>query len=272
MKRAMDTILKQGRLVFAVAIVAFGVQHLICARFGQAHVPVIPWVPGNPVLAYITGLALIATGVSITANFKPRLAATLLGVFFLVCAILLQAPMVVSHPLDIGIRTLAFETLATCASALMLAATLPEEGFGAGAWQGVINGLIKSGRYLFAISSVIFGIDHFFVLGLIVSLVPTWLPGSGMFWAVLTGAGFIAAGLSIATNWMGRLGAAWLGIMFLLWFLILHAPRVVTFPRSHNPNEWSSAFIALGMCGGSWICAWALSAKAPVKFSAAQSD
>jgi hypothetical protein len=29
--------------------------------------------------------------------------------------------------------------------------------------------------------------------------------------------------------------------------------------HSHNPNapnECSSAFIALGMCGGSWICAW----------------
>jgi len=52
-------------------------------------------------------------------------------------------------------------------------------------------------------------------------------------------------------------GLAWgsflLGTMFLLWFLLLRAPRVVMAFRSHDPdapNEWSRAFIALAMCGG----------------------
>ena len=39
----MDKILKQGRLLFAVAL-PFGVENLICARFG---LPVrgVPWFP-----------------------------------------------------------------------------------------------------------------------------------------------------------------------------------------------------------------------------------
>jgi hypothetical protein len=49
-----------------------------------------------------------------------------------------------------------------------------------------------------------------------------------------------------------------LGAMFLIWFLILHSPRTIQAFCSHNPNapiEWSSAFIALRMYSGSWICA-----------------
>jgi hypothetical protein len=49
--------------------------------------------------------------------------------------------------------------------------------------------------------------------------------------------------------------------MFLLWFLLLHLPRVVSYPRSHDPDEWSSAFIALAVCGVSWILAASLSEK-----------
>ncbi len=49
------------------------------------------------------------------------------------------------------------------------------------------------------------------------------------------------------------------GTMFLLWFLLLHSPRVVSASLSYNPNspnEWSTPFIALGMCGAAWISAW----------------
>jgi uncharacterized membrane protein len=251
-----DEIVKQGRLLFAVAITAFGAEHLICARFGQAVVPVIPWIPANPILAYLTGFALVSAGLSIAINRRARLAAILLGILFLLCVLVLQISRVAVSPLDVGVRTRAFETLAMCGAALTLAGTLRLERRYSPRWESAANELIKLGPLLFGTSSVVFGIDHFLVLGLIASLVPTWLPGGGLFWAYFTGAAFIAAGVSIATNWMARWAAALLGTMFLLWFLLLHAPRVVTLPRSHDPNEWSSAFIALGMCGGSWISGW----------------
>jgi hypothetical protein len=76
-----------------------------------------------------------------------------------------------------------------------------------------------------------------------------------LFCAYFTGAAFVAAGLSMAAKQMDRLAATLLGTMFLLWFLLVHTPRVMSAPRSHDPNEWSSAFIALGMCGASWIIA-----------------
>lgn len=68
-------------LLFAIAIVAFGVEHIVCVRFrafnntiysGHEVVSVIPWVPGYQWLGYLTGLVLIATGRCIVANVKAR--------------------------------------------------------------------------------------------------------------------------------------------------------------------------------------------------------
>jgi uncharacterized membrane protein YphA (DoxX/SURF4 family) len=112
--------------------------------------------------------------------------------------------------------------------------------------------LATIGRVLFGITAVVFGVDHFLALDLIASLVPAWMPAHVLI-ASLTGTAMIAAGVSILTRWMDGPAAFGLGVMFLLFVLTLHAPRVLSAPR--NPNEWSSALIALGMCGGSWICA-----------------
>ena len=161
----METILRQGRLLFAIAITAFGAEHLIWARFGQAVVPVIPWVPGNPSLAYFTGIVLLAAGLSIAADWRSQVTALLLGILFLLCVLLLQTTRVAVNPLHVGVRTRAFETLAMCGSALTLAGTLPVERGPLQRWSHALDGLIRSGRFLFAASSVVFGIDHFIVLG-----------------------------------------------------------------------------------------------------------
>jgi uncharacterized membrane protein YphA (DoxX/SURF4 family) len=264
----MDRVVAPGRLLFAVAIAAFGAEHLIRAQLGvdgvHAGIPVIPWIPANPILAYLTGVALLAAGVSLAAGVKPRLAAAFTGAFFYACVVLLQVSRLAADPSNGGVRTRAFETLAIGAAAWTLAGTLPGQVGTHSRWDGAFEALVKSGRYLFAVSLIVFGADHFLALTLVAGLVPPWIPGH-MFWAVFTGASFIVAGVAIATGWMGRWGGTLIGTMFLLWFVLLHAPRVLGLSgvagASHNPNEWSSAFIALAMAGGSWITARALAAE-----------
>jgi uncharacterized membrane protein len=254
----MNRIVKQGRLLFAITIVAFGIENMVVARSTDPFLPVIPWVPSYAWLGYLTGVALVAAGVCIAARFRERLAAILLGFLFLLCDLVLQLPRVIAAPLDVGVRTTAFETLTMCSAAWIVAASLPADGILPERWERALQGLLKSGRYLFAICSIVFGIDHYFVFSLIVSLIPHWIPGGGWFWAHVTAIALVAAGLSIALGWMDRMAATMLGLMFLLWFLLLHGPRVVSYPRSHNPDEWSSALIALGVCAGSWILAASL--------------
>jgi uncharacterized membrane protein len=251
----MEKIITRGQLLFGIAIVAFGVENLICAHL-RLTVRGVSWFPGNPVLGYLTGIALLAAGLSIAANIRARLTAILLGILFLLYVLLIELPLVVAKPMGLSVRTVFFEALALGSSALTLAGTLPTGG-SSRRWDSVLDKLIRSGPYLFGVSSVVFGIDHFLVLTFIASLVPAWLPGH-LFWAYLTGTAFVAAGISIVTRWMDQWAAFLLGTMFALWFLILHLPRSVSATLSHNPNvqnEWSSAFIALGMCGGCWIVA-----------------
>lgn len=271
----MDAIIKEGRYVFAVAITALGVEHLICAWLrlfenkvfaGQMVDSVIPWVPAHAWLAYLMGLFMIASGVAILANIWARTAALALGVVFLIC--------VLAHVNSIYVaRTVSFEMLALGSSALMLAGTLTMHHDQVHRWSSAISTLTGSARYLFAASSIVFGIDHFLFLSFVASLIPWWIPWR-LFWAAFTGAGFVATGVALivagashATRPLARLASFLLGTMFALWFIVLHAPRTLGIeavpgkiaPR--DPNEWSSAFIALAMCGGSWICAQALTAR-----------
>jgi hypothetical protein len=105
---------------------------------------------------------------------------------------------------------------------------------------------------------IIFGIDHFLALIFIANLLPAWIPGH-VFWVAFFGVAFIAAGLGIALNVLSRSAAAGLGLMFGIWVITLHLPRVLGLygiPNApHNPNEWSSLFIAAALWGGFWALA-----------------
>lgn len=250
----MDKVLAQGRPIFAAAIMALGIEHLVCAQVTGRSLPVIPWVPAYPALGYLVGAGLIAAGICIVANIQARRAAALLGVFFLVSSVVLQVPQAVAKPFDIGIRTGVLEPLALAGAAFTLARTVEPDRIYLQPWAGMLDKLLSTGRYLFAFSCIVFGIDHFPILRFIASLIPPWFPG-GMFWAAFTGAALVTAGIGMAVRKMDRWGGGLLGLMFLIWFLFLHLPRVMTYPRSHNPDEWSSAFIALAMCGACWIVA-----------------
>ena len=69
---AMDLIVKQGRYLFAISIAVFGIENLVCAHSSDPFLPVIPWVPSYWLLAYLTGIALIAASVCIAANIRAR--------------------------------------------------------------------------------------------------------------------------------------------------------------------------------------------------------
>jgi uncharacterized membrane protein len=242
----MNLSLWPGKYIFAAAIAALGVQHFVVADNGPRFLPVLPWIPAMPALAYLTGTFLIGTATCIAANFRPRLAAIALGSFLLASEWLLQIDRLLPD------RTVAFEILALASGALMLARILPPDTRYFLKRPGLVDKILQAGRYLFAISCVVFGVDHFIYLKFVAGLVPAWIPGP-LFWTAFTGAFMIVAGIAIAAKRFDQLTANFLGLMFLLWFLLLHVPRLFVPANSHNPNEWSSAAIALAMCGACWI-------------------
>src|SRR5438445_6203650 len=108
------------------------------------------------------------------------------------------------------------------------------------------------GRIFVAISLVVFGVQHFIYGGFVATLVPAFMPGR-LFWAYFVGVAFFAAAAGILYKLMARPAATMLGVMFFLFVVLLHIPRIVG--NAGNGNEWTSGFVALAMCGGAWILA-----------------
>jgi uncharacterized membrane protein len=108
------------------------------------------------------------------------------------------------------------------------------------------------GRVFVAISLIVFGVQHFIYGGFVATLVPAFMPGR-LFWAYFVGVAFVAAAVGIFTKMLARPAATMLGVMFFLFVLLLHIPRIIG--KSSDGNEWTSGFVALAMCGGAWILA-----------------
>jgi uncharacterized membrane protein len=108
------------------------------------------------------------------------------------------------------------------------------------------------GRIFVAISLVVFGVQHFIYGGFVATLVPAFMPGR-LFWAYFVGVAFVAAAIGILTKMLARPAATMLGVMFFLFVVLLHIPRIVG--NSSDGNEWTSGFVALAACGGAWILA-----------------
>lgn len=61
--------------------------------------------------------------------------------------------------------------------------------------------------------------------------------------------------IALLLSWFDTLAATLLGVVFLVWFAALHLPHIINPGHPYQVNEWSSMFIALALCGASWIIA-----------------
>lgn len=258
----MKSLTRTGRVIFGIGMAALGILNFIYAEPVAGLEPLPAWVPGRMFWVYLTGLVLMVAGACIVVNKVARLAAIMLGIMLLLWVLLLQAPNLAVRPDNGNVWTTAFETLALCGVAWVLAGSLTTGQNPRRRWAGIVSLLAASGRICFGISMLVFGSLHFIYARFVATLVPVWMPGR-LFWAYFTGAAFVAAGLSIATRMQARLAATLLGVMFGAWVIILHAPRVAANPVKRD--EWTSLLIATAMCGGAWLLAGSLAGEGSAK-------
>jgi uncharacterized membrane protein YphA (DoxX/SURF4 family) len=229
-----------ARILYGLAILGFATQYLIYATRHQGPIPGPPWTPGNVVFAYLLTLFLFVTGASLVANKMPRVSAGLLAVLFLVRFAFMHLPKVLSHLHDPGPWTSGFEILALAGGALVLASD-QKPGF-----------LTTVGSICVAALLVVVGVQHFMYAKFVSTLVPAWMP-SRLFLAYLVGVGFFATAASLLTRVLTRFAAVLQGIVFAIFVVTLHIPRVVATP--HGGNEWTSLFVAVAMTATSFALA-----------------
>jgi uncharacterized membrane protein len=242
-----------GRLLFSLAIIGIGVETLTCSyvsshSLGPQHtvVPVIPWLPAIPSLAYLVGAILVLCGAGLLFQRTLVVSSIALGALMLLCGLAFDVPRR-PNLMSAEWRTNVLEPIA----------------IGSLAWlgpglDGIPRWLHRASRYLLAFALIVFGIAHFQVLTFIASLVPGWIPWH-RFWTVFFGVAFISAGVSFATGFLLRWAALGVGLMFALFTVTIHLPPVVNFFRAlgatQDPDKWSDVFIVLALWGGSWALA-----------------
>jgi len=253
-QRAIRLTLGQGLKLFSLAIVALGIETILCAWINGDSpggpylvIHVLPWLPALPWLAYPFGLIFLFSGAGLLFPRVAKPSGIVLAGLLSCCALIIELP---KYAIDLGnlsLRTTVLEPLSLASIALLLPRTRP-----------LPNWLLGLARFLLCLALFVFGIDHFLGIAFIPRLIPVWIP-LRTFWVVFTGIVFVAAGLSIFLKALQFWGMVALGSMFAVWVLVLHLPNCLGLNgipgAPQNPNQWQSLFVAIALWGGSWALA-----------------
>jgi uncharacterized membrane protein len=231
-----------GRLFFAIGLVAFGIQQFVFGDFVPGRAPAWPeGTPGRLAWAWGTGVIFILAGVAIGTGKAARPAAIAAGALIFAWALLRHIPLVAADTFIGGAWTAAGKAIVMIGGLTAAAATF------------VVSErrklLLLAGRVSLGAFMILCGFQHFRWETFVVTLVPTWVPGGGVFWTYTSGVLLIAGGLGLLLPWTARLAAGGSGLMIFLWVLMLHLPRALNAAPDNTRNEWTAVVEAFAFSG-----------------------
>lgn len=241
----MKNTLTTGRLLYAIAIVSLGVKMLLVGGLPTDLIRKPEALPDRAVLGYVVGSLWVVIGGCIALKTRVYVATLALAGLLLLFAVSSHLPNLLTNPANPAPWTPFFEFIALAGGALVLAGWFSPGGSDLFR-DDPGRALSQWGRYLFAGSLLVFSGLHFVFAPFIATLIPTWIPGQ-LLWAYFVGVAFVSTAVSLLLNRYVSVSNTWLGSMFLLWVIILHAPRAMAKP--HIEPEWTSLLIALAMSG-----------------------
>jgi uncharacterized membrane protein len=231
-----------GRLFFAMALAAFGVQQFLFGDFIPGRAPAFPdGIPGKLAWAYISGAILILCAFAIAGELKGRIAAIAVAVMICGWALVRHIPLVAAAPNGVTI-TFAGKALALFGGALAVAASF-------GGKTKSDAAMLWAGRVCLGAFLIIGGVEHFIYPQFVSTLVPSWIPGA-LFWTYFAAIALIAGGIGMLVPRTARLAAFLSGLMIFLWVILLHIPRAIrAVDEASSRNEWTAVFEALASPG-----------------------
>jgi uncharacterized membrane protein len=227
-------------LLFAIGMIGLGVLALIYGDFALVWQPVAPWIPGRTALAYGSGLLMFVCGAGLIFRATAAWSVRILFPYLIVWA-LLKVPALVVAPQIEGVWLGFGELAVLLAGGWILFARLAALREGSPFAFATGESGIRIAKYLFAIWVIPIGLSHFFYVKETIDLIPAWIPFR-TFWAYLTGAGHIAAGLGVLFSMIPRIAALSEAAMLSIITLLVWVPRIVSAPRARMP--WTAFFIS----------------------------
>jgi len=238
-----------GGIILGLGAIGLGLAGLLSADFAGNWQPVPNWFPARAALAYLSGASLLVAGGALVTQRHPRGAAVFLCAFLCSWVLFLQMPHVFAGKEAAWLAPA--ETLAVSAGAWTF--------FWLGAPESTSRtSAVHAACAFFGVMLLVFGLAHFLYIGFTAAMIPAWIPWR-VPWAWITGAGHIAAGLSIITGIQARLGATMLALMMSCFVVFVHIPRIIA--SVDNVAEWRLGSTALLLTGAAWITASALASR-----------
>jgi len=237
-----DIYLKTGGIFFGIAILGIGIMQLVFHDFPAGLLPVIQSLPGRNLWVDISGITMAGAGLLILSQKYTGYGALLAGLIFLVFLLLLHIPKLIMHPEISSEWTFGFEVFMLFSGALTLAGLVSPLAN----YKNIPAKLIVSGKYIFAVSLMVFAVLHYLFVSEVLTFIPGWIPWP-LFWAYFVTCAFFAASVSLFIQIQVRLSQTLVGLMFFLWVCMLHLPVVIA--NRHDEPNWTNLFVPLAMSG-----------------------
>jgi len=229
-----------GSMFLGIAVMLYGIACLLQGNFHDFWQPVPENLPLRHQLAYLAAGLLVVSGSGLLVPRTARPAAILvLSIFgFYDACYLLQ---LIGPPLNLrALMGLAEQTSVVVGACVIL---LQLRGGGAAG--------ATAARVTFGVCALFFGLAHFLGAEQTAQMVPEWMPGGQLFWALATGVGHAAVGLGLVANRLAvpatRLGA----LMYLCFVLFAWLPGAFAHPTQWL--RWEGAAISLCMAAALWL-------------------
>jgi uncharacterized membrane protein YphA (DoxX/SURF4 family) len=235
---------RYGRIVFGASAVLFGVIALMWHDADTWQNLVHLWkLPFGTIIGWCLMIAQIAGGIGIMFPRTARPASIVLCVVYL-CFSLACVPDIIAavNVYDkYGGSFFLFFSL-VCGTVALYGATGPDAASGV-----VLNRVARLGLGVCAIS---FALGQALLLPDTAHLIPKWIPGNQMFWALFTTIAFALAAIAILANRLARLAMRLMTLMLALFGVLVWLPHVIAHPQAHF--NWSELALTFLVTGAAW--------------------
>ena len=245
-----------GRRIYGLGAVTLGIPGLVFGSFAVMGQPVPAQLPFAQPLAEAAAGLLVLAGLAANLRRTAAIGSLAIFAFFALSLILLHLPHAAAEPaVWVSYENVAEKMVMALGGLLAWAWASP-------AGEARAASIMRIARPLFGACLIVFGTSELVYIAFTAAFVPAWIPPSGLFWAYVTGACQIAAGLAVVSGIQARLAAILLTAMYLIFSLIVHLPRVIADPT--GPMAWAENGSNLVLAGAAWVLADSL-AKAGMR-------
>lgn len=247
-----------GTYILGAAAIATGIVNLVWGAFDPAEEPIQAWgsnAPSHGLFPDVVAVLLIAGGAAVVPRRSVVFGSIVLAFCYLLFT-LFCAPRLVWGLLYKGWTGEVGAAVGVGQNLIILAAAALVYISAAARSSPRLKRPATIARWIFGLSTITFGLGHLTSIGPVAKMIPTWMPLSGSFWAILTGIAFVLAGIAMLCGILDVVAARLLALMLLIFSLAALLPLLFAYPHDHGAwgvNVYNLAAVGAALVLSEWL-------------------